>query len=337
MATSSKRKAAMLLTTLDPTTASELLKGQTQEVVQEIAMEMSHLDATGEANQVQAAATAKEFCDALQKSFSGGMHVKTFVNSILNGSAGKEKAAELHAQMQKAIHDKDPFLAISSASSGQIAMALDGEPPQVIALVLSALPSNLSTNVLIRLPEETGLKAIWKMTKPGEVSAKTIHRVGEMICKRLVELTSDDGAVFEEVKPKETLRKVAIILSGLEKEKRDAMIEEIEGNDDETSKMVKALMVTWEDIIKIENKSLQECLRKVDAGILAKALHGAEAHIVDKIRSNISERAAEMVDEEAALMGDPRKKEIIEAREMVAQPLRDANEAEELAFIEKEE
>jgi flagellar motor switch protein FliG len=337
MATSSKRKAAMLLMTLDAATASELLKGQTQEVVQEIAMEMSHLDATGEANQVQAAATAKEFCDALQKSFSGGMHVKTFVNSILNGSAGREKAAELHAQMQKAIHDKDPFLAISSASSGQIAMALDGEPPQAIALVLSALPSNLSTNVLIRLPEETGLKAIWKMTKPGEVSAKTIRRVGEMICKRLVELTSDDGAAFEEVKPKETLRKVAIVLSGLEKEKRDAMIEEIEGNDDETAKMVKALMVTWEDIIKIEDKSLQECLRKVDAGILAKALHGAEAHIVEKIRSNISERAAEMVDEEAGLMGDPRKKDIIEARETVAQPLRDANEAEELAFIEKEE
>jgi len=158
-----------------------------------------------------------------------------------------------------------------------------------------------------------------------------------MICKRLVELTSDDGVAFEEVKPKETLRKVAIILSGLEKEKRDTMIDEIENNDDETAKMVKALMVTWEDIIKIENKSLQECLRKVDAGILAKALHGAEPQIVDKIRSNISERAAEMVDEEAALMGDPRKKDIIEAREAVAQPLRDANEAEELAFIESEE
>ena len=87
MATSSKRKAAMLLMTLDSATASELLKGQPQEVVQEIAMEMSHLDATGEANPERAAATAKEFCGALQKSFSGGMHVKTFVNSILKGAS----------------------------------------------------------------------------------------------------------------------------------------------------------------------------------------------------------------------------------------------------------
>jgi flagellar motor switch protein FliG len=157
-----------------------------------------------------------------------------------------------------------------------------------------------------------------------------------MICKKLVELTSEEGAMVEEIKPKETLRKVALVLSGLQKEKRDSLIEEIEGNDSETGKMVRALMVTWEDIPKIEDRSLQEALRKVEAGVLAKAMFNADPIITEKIRSNISERAAQMVDEETTLMQEPRKKEIEEAREEVAKPLREANEAEELAFIEEE-
>ena len=114
------------------------------------------------------------------------------------------------------------------------------------------------------------------------------------------------------------------------------MLEDITAKDEEAGKLVRALMVTWEDIIKVEDRSLQEALRKVDAGVLAKAMFGAEAAIVEKIRTNISERAAQMVDEETSLMSEPRKSEVLEARELVAKPLREANEKEELRFIEEE-
>jgi flagellar motor switch protein FliG len=336
MAVSGRRKAAMLLASLDSATANELLKGQPPEIVQELAMELSHLDATGATTEDEADAVTREFCNDLQKLSSGGLHIKTFVNTLLKGTAGKEKANELHAQMQKAIREKDPFIAIGSASPAQVAAALEGEPPQAIALVLGAIPPKLSTDVLSRLDEDISLKTVWRMTKPGDVSPKTLRRIGEMVCRRLMELTQDDSSSVEEVKPKETLRKVALVLSGLTKEKRDSMLEEIETNDEETAKTVKALMVTWEDIPKIEDRSLQEALRKVDASILAKALFGAEPIIAEKIRENISERAREMVEEETSLMAEPRKKEILEARDEVARPLREANEAEQLNFIEEE-
>ena len=336
MALSGKRKAAMLLVSLDSATAATLLKGQPQEIVQEIAMELSHLDATGQANADAATEVAKEFCTSLQQAAAGGIHVRSFVSDMLKGTAGKEKAAELHAQMQKALRDKDPYIAITSASPAQIAVALEGEPPQAIALVLSELPPKLGTEVLGRLDNETSLQVVWRMTKPGEVSPRTMRRIGEMVCKRLVELTSEDGSPVEEAPAAETLRKVALVLSGLDKDKRDKLIEQIEKNDSDVAKTVKALMVTWEDITKIEDRSLQEFLRKVDAGVLAKALFGADPMIADKLTSNISERAKEMVDEETSLMSEPRKKEIIAAREEVVNPLREANEAEKLVFIEEE-
>ncbi len=334
-----KRKAAMLLASLDEATATELLKGQPQDIIQEVAIELSHLEAAGQLEPEEANATVKEFCTTLQKVNSGSLHIKSFVNTILKSSGGREKAAELHAQMQQAIRDKDPFIAITSASPGQIATALEGESAQAIALVLSSLPPKLGTDVLSCLEEEVRLKVIWRMANPSEISSRTIRRVGEMVCKRLVELTSDDmGAVggFDESARRATLRKVALVLSGLPKESRDVLLGEIEEHDEETSNTVKALMVTWEDIVKIEDRSLQEVLRNVDAAILAKALYGAEPIIAEKIRSNISERAAEAIDEEASLMSEPRKKEVLAAKEEVVKPLREANEAEELAFIEEE-
>jgi len=330
------QKAALLLTSLDAATAKELLKGQPQEVIQKIAMELSQLDAQGKQNSEQAYQVAREFCGHLQQAQTGTLHIKSFVNSLIHGAAGKEKAAELQARMQQAVREKDPFLVIASASPAHIAAALENEPPQAVALVLSALPPKVSTEVLNRLQPEKSQQVIWRMTQAIEVSPKTLRRIGEILCKRIMDLTREESPIVKETVPKEMLRKVALVLSGLDKEKRDALLKEIEARDKETAKTVKALMVTWEDIVKIEDRSLQQVLRNVEPTVLAKALHGADPAIAAKIRSNISERASQMVDEEISLMGEPRKKDVLAAREEVVKPLREANETEELLFIEEE-
>jgi len=108
-----KRKAALLLASLDQATATEILKGQPQEVIQELAMELAHLDAAGQVDGAESNAVTKEFCAALERSQMGQLNVKAFVSDILKGTAGKERASELHAQMQKAIREKDPFIAIA--------------------------------------------------------------------------------------------------------------------------------------------------------------------------------------------------------------------------------
>ena len=90
-----KRKVAMLLAALDTTTASELLKGQPKEVVQEIAVELSHLDATGQAQADDIGKVINEFYADLKKASTGGIHIKSFVDSMLKGSVGKENAVRL--------------------------------------------------------------------------------------------------------------------------------------------------------------------------------------------------------------------------------------------------
>jgi len=85
-------------------------------------------------------------------------------------------------------------------------------------------------------------------------------------------------------------------------------------------------MITWQDIVRVADRSLQEALRAVEASKLAIALYGGDEEIVQKIRSNISERLAAALDEESSLMQEPLEKEILDAREEVVKPLREANE-----------
>jgi flagellar motor switch protein FliG len=241
----------------------------------------------------------------------------------------KDIVEQIQSQVKKASGGKDLFVDIRLASTDELVIALEGEHPQTIAVVLSELAPNKSQDVLARLGEEARLKAVCRMTTPELVGGGVKQRMAFTVSERLKGLK---GETLVE-KPEQTLRKLAVVLSGLEKEIRDQLLDELKKHDEETATMVRRLMITWEDVLSVADRSLQEALRHVEPGKLAVALHGAEEDIVQKIRSNISERAMAMLDEEIGLMQEPLEKEILDAREEVVGPLRDANEEGKLRMV----
>ena len=99
---------------------------------------------------------------------------------------------------------------------------------------------------------------------------------------------------------------------------------------------VAGLMVVWEDIPSLNDRSLQQVLRGVNERQLALALQGASAEIAGKIKSSISERAGAMVDEEIALMSAPKKEDIRQARDAIVVALQELNQKGELTFAEEQ-
>ena len=334
MASIGIQKAATLLLNLDPATAKQLLLGYPPDMVREIAMELARLDALGHRESEETQAIAEEFCNELSMANSGHMHVKSFLSDVLNDldtSSNKENKNNVN----KAIRDRDPFLNICSAKPEIVAQALADEHPQTIALVIAAVPPKLGTDVLARLDQKISSTVACRLAIPIEVTPRMKHKIAETVSKKIIEINSVPAANQGGGNSNEHLRKVALVLSGLDKEMRDVLVDEISSNDAQTGKTVQALMVTWEDIPRIYDRSLQEALRSVETSLLAKALCNADEKIAEKLKANISERAKQTLEEEMALMQDPQKKEILEAREEVVQPLRDANENGELRFIEE--
>ncbi|MHC4086800.1 MAG: FliG C-terminal domain-containing protein [Planctomycetota bacterium] len=332
MALTGKQKAAMLLMSLDAATAAELLKGVDPDEIQDIAMELARIDVSKQHNPKEQAKVTQEFCKSLQQKDAPAFSMKGFFGEMLVNALGKEKAEQIQAQIKKATLQNELFAKIRSAGTDELVLALEGEHPQTIAVILSELAPRKSQEVLSLLGEEVRLKAVCKMTTPDVLGAGVKQRMASIVSDRLKSLKGET-LVVRPGQEAQNLRKLALMLSGLEKDLRDQLISEISKQDEETGKKVRNLMITWDDIPSIADRSLQEALRSVDSSKLAVALYGADEEVAQKIRSNISERAVTMLDEEASLMQEPLEKEILDAREEVVNPLREANEEGKLRFV----
>ncbi len=332
MALTGKQKAAMLLMSLDAATASELLKGIDTQVVQELAVELAYLDAAGYRNNKQNAEIARQFCNSLQT--NEVFHLNSFLNEMLKNTVGDDKAKQIQTQIQDSLHRRDPFIPIRSVDAQTIAAVLEHEHPQAAAVVLSELPPKKGSEVLGLLGESIRLTAVSRMTGCETVTAEAKTRIAETVSKRLEAVTSArSGAVA--AGPEQSLRKVAVILRNLGKELREGLLGAIQKADDQAGTKVAELMIIWDDVPQVADRSLQEALRAIDAKQLALALFKADEVIVQKIRANISERAAATLDEEASLMSAPKKADIKEAREQIVGALREMDQKGELTFIEE--
>jgi flagellar motor switch protein FliG len=335
VALTGKQKAALLLTSLDVATAAELLKGMDPKMVQELAVELSYLDAAGHRNAKQTAEVAQQFCKSLQG--ESGFHFKNFLNEMLRNTVGEDKAEQVQQEIQDVLQKRDPFMTIRSADMQTLAGVLETEHPQAVAVVLAELPPKKSSLILGLLGEGLRVSAISRMTAIGSVTPEAKARIAQMVRQRIESFgaaeQSGGGAI--QARPEESLRKVAVIVRNLDKEIRDGVLEAIKQKDKDASEKVMNLMVIWEDVAQVGDRSLQAALRGIDERQLALALHEAEDELARKIKSNISERAASMVDEEASLMSAPKKEEIRQARDKIVTVLRDLNRKGELAFVEE--
>jgi len=323
----------MLLMSLDVATATEILRGFDADVVQELAVELSYLDAAGFRDSQQSNAITQEFCELLQK--KPEFEMKSFLDEVLKNTLGNEKAVQMQGNIGGLLKKKDPFLAARMADKDTLVSILDSEHPQAVAVILSELPPKQSSEVLGELGEGIRLSAISRMTNVDSATPEARACIADMINQKLEAAQSgqpgETGAVVK-ASPEQSLRKVAIVLRNLETDIQNSVLTAVGEKDSQTADSVRELMVVWDDIPLIEDRSMQQGLRSIDEQTLALALHEAESNIAEKIKSNISERAAAMVDEEAALMTSPKKKDIEGARDKIMTALRDLNSKGELTF-----
>jgi flagellar motor switch protein FliG len=348
-----KQKAAMLLMSLDTVTASELLKGVDAEVVQELAAELAHLDTAGSSRDRQSLKLTRQFCNSLQTNH--GFRLKGFLKALLKSAVGNEKTEQIQTGIQELLCKDDPFISIRSADSQTVATILENEHPQTAAVVLSELPEEKNSEVLSFLDWRIRVSVVNRLSSCGVMSAEAKTRIAETVCRRLEAVAAPvrscesknvgaggpsptlvaakAEAAAGQSEP--SLRKLAVVLRNLGKEIRDGLLSAIQGKNRQAGETVADLMIVWEDIPQIADRSMKEALRRIDVRKLGLALVKADDRFFRKMKSNISEPMAVMLEEEAMFMSAYKKKDIEEAREEIVRVLREMNERDELAFIEE--
>jgi flagellar motor switch protein FliG len=330
MTLTGKRKAAMLLMSLDAATATELVRNLDSKVVQELAVELAYLDLADFKSSNKGNRIVRQFHHSLKARET--FQLNDFLDKLLKSSIGQEKAEWIQAQIQDLLCN--PFVSICSADARTLALVLRNEHPQTIAAVLSELPAPKGQEVLHLLDGSVQVSVIGRMSECAAMTAEAKELVAEKVCQLFNAISINSTGRPLPSWSEQSLRKIALIVRGLDKEIRDGLLSAIHDKDNQAGEMAAKLMIIWADMPQITDRSLREALSRVDANTLALALSGADEAIINKVRSILSERSVAAVDKRASLISAPREGGIGEARERIVGILRRMNDECELGFID---
>jgi len=232
-----------------------------------------------------------------------------FLKQVINKSLDKEKAREVF----KVIGEKGssvPFSDLAYIPVENLINIIQGEHPQTIALILSYLPYEKAAEVLKSLPEELKIDIALRIVQIGQVDVEIVNELDKVIKKELSKI----GGATRKCDGIETLANILNQVDGITEE---SVLSHIENEDGDLADLVRQKMFVFEDLLQIENRHFRDILQNVDNQLLIKALKTTSDEMKNKVFTNLSERASDMLKEDMEVMGPVKLSEVEEAQQEI--------------------
>jgi flagellar motor switch protein FliG len=232
-----------------------------------------------------------------------------FLKQLVNKSLDKESAREVF----KVIGEKGntvPFSDLAYIPVENLINIIQGEHPQTIALILSYLPYEKAAEVLKSFPEELKIDVALRIVQIGQVDVEIVKELDKVIKNELSKI----GGATRKCDGIETLANILNQVDGITEE---SVLAHIESEDSDLADMVRQKMFIFEDLLQIENRHFRDILQNVDNQLLIKALKTTSDEMKNKVFSNLSERASEMLKEDMEVMGPIKLSEVEEAQQEI--------------------
>ena len=234
---------------------------------------------------------------------------ENFLKQVVNKSLDKESAREVF----KVIGEKGgsaPFSDLSYIPVEKLINIIQGEHPQTIALILSYLPYEKAAEVLKTFSEDLKTDVALRLVQIGQVDVEIVNELDKVIKHELSKI----GGATRQCDGIETL---ANILNQVDGATEEAVLSHIENEDSELADLVRQKMFVFEDLIQLENRHFRDILQNVDNQLLIKALKTTSDEMKEKVFSNLSERASEMLKEDMEVMGPVKLSEVEDAQQEI--------------------
>lgn len=248
---------------------------------------------------------------------------------LLRKSHGSEADAILETIM--AASAQAPFQFLRSHRPDQVIQYLSSEHPQVIALVLSHLPLTLAARVMEGLDSVTRADVAARFATLESADPEVVHEVEQVLARRV-----GWGGPTETVKTLGGVKPLAAMLNNVARETEKGVIEALERINPALAAEVRDLMFVFEDLVHMDDRSMQEILRAAEARTIALALRDAPGGMKEKIEKNLSQRAAEAIAELADGIGQVRRTEVEQAQQEVVRVARRLEEAGQIVLVRGE-
>ena len=196
---------------------------------------------------------------------------------------------------------------LSKVEDTVLANFLKNEYPQTIAVVLSKIRTDHAARVMSQLPDEIAIDAMMRLLRLDPVQEEVLTDVENLLRVEFVVNAKGTPA-------RDQHEFMAEIFNYFDRTTETSFLEMLEERNQESAELIRSLMFTFDDLIKLDGQAIQLVLRNVDNSRLGLALKGAKDELKELFFSNMSERAAKILREDMENMGPVRVKDVEEAQ-----------------------
>ncbi|MCS6860338.1 MAG: flagellar motor switch protein FliG [Abditibacteriales bacterium] len=309
---SNPQKAAIILVALGSELAAEVVRHLTEAEMEKVTVEI--LNVGNIPREVQRA-VFREFryiCQAHVSLLRGGVE---YAREVLEQALGPDQADRVIERIINAVEER-PFSFVRRNDPAEIVGFLQTEHPQTIALVLAHLPVDKAAGVMAHLPADLRPEVAMRIATMNRSSPEVVREVERVLRRKISPTMVEDNKVVGGVPA------LVDIINHSDRTTERTILETLEQQFPELADEIKKQLFVFEDIVKLDDRSIQQILREVDSKDLALALKGASDEVKQKVFRNMSERAATMLREDMEFMGPVRLRNVEEAQTKVVAVIR---------------
>lgn len=311
------KTVAVLLLSIDQEMAAQVLRCFSDDAVDKVTRAMQELQEISIGREVM--------LDVFDKSVTllrqGGLglgDVDSLMNNVLTRAFGEERGGDVSRRANSDILAKRPFAMFESLTPADLAGLLTEEHPQIAAVFIAHLDRKKAGEVLVCLDDELRADIVHRVATLDRTPADVVQRVLEVMRRKVKDL----GLTSLRSEPGAWIKAAASMLNNLGGGEK-VVLEKIEAVDDEIAAAIREEMFTFDDIGKLDKKSIQKVLAAVDSRELAVSLKATTPTVEEMVLGNLSKRAADMVREERDSLGPTPLSDVLESQQEILKIVRD--------------
>lgn len=317
------QKAAIFLVTLGQEKSADVLRYMSVEDVEMLTYEIVKVDKVDSATRTAILKEFQEMIMARDFIVNGGVD---YAKGLLEGIFGAQKAVEMVSRLSSVLKGK-PFEFVRRTDPQHLVNLLQFEHPQTIALVLAFVEPKKASEIVAALAPEIQSDVARRIARMDRTNPEIIREVERVLERKIAGLASEDYSKTGGVDV------VVELLNSSGRSTEKFILENLEKEDPELAEEIKKKMFVFEDIVLLDDKSIQRVIREVDNADIAKALKSVDDEVKNKIYKNMSKRAAEMIKEEIEFMGPIRLNEVEEIQQKIVGIIRKLEESGEVVIV----
>ena len=315
-----EQKAAAVVVALGTEKASKLYKYLSTDEVETLTLEVAKLGHLQAEETEQILDDFYKNCLTQKVVTDGGVE---YARAVLEKAYGEDMADELLRKMSRFLKNRT-FDFLSKVDTKNLFNILQNERAQTIAIVLSHLESDKAADLLAELPDQKRIQVVRSIAKMDGASPEAIKVVEAQIRNRFDNILTSDNVRIGGIDY------VADVMNHMDRSNEKFIFDEIGKRDAELAEDIRKRMFVFEDILGMDNRSIQRFIRDCDTRDLVYALKGANEEIRACFFSNMSQRMAESVQSDLEITNNVRLRDVEEAQSRMVGIIRRLDEAGEI-------